>query len=79
MRSRELDLAKRRALSLFHEWNRVTGAIHQDSSWLWEMEGVLEDAVLCGAQAASGVYSRLYDEPTDIFRAHTPAEKRGRD
>jgi len=55
----ELDNAKRRALNLFDAWNEVTGFVDEHSSYYYEMQSVVEDAVECGAQAASGVHVPL--------------------
>lgn len=55
----ELDDAKRRALNILDSWNDVTGAITKPSSWYYELQGVVEDAVECGAQAATGDYRPL--------------------
>lgn len=63
-------MAKRRALAIFHNWNNVTGLIPAGSSYLWEIEACIEDAVECGAQAACGVFENLEGEPEDIFNAH---------
>lgn len=65
----ELERAKRRALELFDLWNEVTGAVSRGSSCYYELEGVIEDAVHCGAQEATGDYQRLENEPLAIFRA----------
>jgi len=59
MKQGELADAKRRALNIFDGWNDVTGAVTKGSSWYYELQGVVEDAVDCGAQAASGVHELL--------------------
>ena len=61
----ELNGAVRRALNLFDAWNNVTGALAPGSSWYYEVQGVIEDAVHCGAQAATGDFRRL-DTETDV-------------
>ena len=61
----ELDRAKRRALTIFDKWLRLTGAIPEGSSWVWEAESCIEDAVEIGAQAALGVYKPLESERDD--------------
>lgn len=58
----QLANAKRRALNLLDEWLDVTGAVPKESSWYWELQGVIEDAAECGAQAATGVYEKLEAE-----------------
>lgn len=62
MNKGEMDKAKRRALVIFDEWLRVTGAIPDGSSWVWEAEGCIEDAVEIGVQAALGIYKPLESE-----------------
>lgn len=62
MRQGELDRAKRRALNILDEWLDLTGVIPPGSSYVWEMQSVVEDAVECGAQAASGVHEPLQAE-----------------
>lgn len=57
----ELARAKRRALAIFDEWQRITGCL-DGSSYVWELEGIVEDAVECGAQAALNVYEELEAE-----------------
>jgi len=61
MKQGELDNAKRRALDLFDEWNNVTGFVIEHTSYYYELQGVIEDAVECGAQAALGIYKPLED------------------
>jgi hypothetical protein len=58
----DLDRAKRRALNILDEWLDVTGVIPPGSSYRDELEGVVEDAVECGAQAALGVREPLDSE-----------------
>jgi hypothetical protein len=55
----ELDSAIRRALNLFDKWNGVTGLVEEHSGYYYEIQGVIEDAVHCGAQAATGDYRKL--------------------
>jgi hypothetical protein len=64
-----MDSAVRRALALFDHWNDVTGFVPSGSSYRFELEALISDAVHCGAQAATGDYRRLEDEPMAIFRA----------
>jgi len=54
--------AKRRALNILDEWLEVTGAIEKETGWYWELQGVIEDAVECGAQAALGCHALLPSE-----------------
>lgn len=58
----ELNNAKRRALNLFDQWNDVTGFVAKYTSYYYELQGLVEDAVECGAQAALGVYEPLEAE-----------------
>jgi hypothetical protein len=59
----ELDKAKRRALLILDNWQRVTGALH--GSYEWEVGSIVEDAVEIGAQAALGIYEPLKGEHDD--------------
>jgi hypothetical protein len=54
----ELDRAKRRALTIFDDWQRMTGAL-DGTSWLWEVESIIADAVEIGVQAALGIHTPL--------------------
>ena len=58
----ELDKAIRRAHNLFDDWNEVTGVVDEHSSYYYEILGVIEDAVHCGAQAACNNYKKLESE-----------------
>lgn len=58
----EMEKAKRRALSIFDNWLRVTGAIPEGSSWVWEAESCVADAVEIGVQCALGIYEPLESE-----------------
>jgi hypothetical protein len=57
-----MDGAVRRTLNIFDEWNRVTGFVPEHTSYYYEIQSCLEDAVHCGAQAASEVYEPLESE-----------------
>ena len=59
MKKGEMDNAKRRALNLFDQWNGVTGFVVEHTSYYYELQSLIEDAVECGVQAASGIYERL--------------------
>lgn len=48
----ELDNAKRRALNLLDRWLNVTGAVTPHTGVYYELQGIIEDAVEVGAQAA---------------------------
>lgn len=72
MTTGELESAVRRATNLFDRWNDVTGFTPKGSSYYYELLGTIEDAVHCGAQAATGDYRRLKDEPAKLFRLARP-------
>ena len=63
MQHGELDDAIRRALNILDTWNDTTGAVGKATSTYYELQSVIEDAVHCGAQAASGVFVPLHEEP----------------
>lgn len=65
MKQGELNDAKRRALNIFERWNDATGCVVKDTSWYYELQACIEDAVHCGAQAASGVHELLEAEKED--------------
>lgn len=58
----QLDRAKRRALRILDDWIETTGVVSEESSYRYELEGIIEDAVDCGAQAQAGVYEELDSE-----------------
>jgi hypothetical protein len=58
----EFEDAKRRAFQIFDDWVQVTGIVPVGSSYYYEMQDVIEDAVHCGAQSASGDFKRLEAE-----------------
>lgn len=58
----ELDNAIRRALNIFDEWNDCTGVFTKHTGYYYEVQGLIEDAVHCGAQGATGVYKKLESE-----------------
>lgn len=60
----ELARAKRRALAIFDRWLRVTDCL-EGSSYQWEVESIIEDAVEIGVQAAYGVHRPLQAEIDD--------------
>jgi hypothetical protein len=64
MKVSELRSATRRALNLFDKWNDATGCFVKNSGYYDEILGVIEDAVHCGAQAATGDYKKLDSEVT---------------
>lgn len=60
----EMERAKRRALNILDEWLEVSGFIPRGAAHAYrdELEGVVEDAVQIGAQAALGVYEAVDSE-----------------
>lgn len=54
MQQGEFDRALRRALTIFDEWNEVTGVFSPGSSWRYEVEAIIKDAVDIGVRAALG-------------------------
>lgn len=58
----ELESAIRRALNIFDAWVEVTGIVTKHSSYYYEMQGCIEDAVHCGAQQATGDFKKLDSE-----------------
>lgn len=59
MKQGELDNARRRALNLFDNWNNTTGFVEEHTGYYYELQGLIEDAVRCGVQAALGVHESL--------------------
>lgn len=72
MTAGELDRAIHRARNLFDKWNEVTGAVDDDSSRYWEFVSCIEDAVHCGAQAATKDFKRLEGETQTMFQLYKP-------
>jgi len=60
----EIDFAIRRALNAFDKWNDVTGVIEKRSSYYYEMQGCIIDAVHCGVQAVLDIDELL---PSEIY------------
>lgn len=56
----EMERAKRRALNILDGWLEATGAV--PDSYRDELEGVVEDAVHVGVQAALGIREELESE-----------------
>ena len=58
----ELDYAIRQALNKFDDWNDSTGALAKGTSWYYEAQGCIEDAVRIGARVAcEGIDTDLSD------------------
>jgi hypothetical protein len=58
----ETESAERRAFNIFDRWVNVTGFVRPHTSYYYELQSIVRDAVHCGAQAATGDYKRLEDE-----------------
>jgi hypothetical protein len=58
----EVQKAVRRALNIFDKWVECTGAITEQTSIYYEIQGCIEDAVHCGVQAAMGLNVPLDSE-----------------
>jgi hypothetical protein len=68
----EIELAIRRALNLFDRWNDVTGYVPKASGYYYEIQGCIESAVHCGAQAATGDYKTIPDCDDENIQEFTP-------
>ena len=55
MTSGELEYAKRLALQLYDEWNDVTGFPAKFTSYYYEIQSLIENAVDIGAKVARGI------------------------
>jgi hypothetical protein len=56
----ELNYAIRMALNHFDNWVSVTGVVGKGTSYYYEMQGIIEDAVRIGSKiACDGVYVDL--------------------
>ena len=62
MNKGEIESAIRRALNIFDEWVDVTGVVQKHTSYYYEMQSIIEDAVHCGAQGAPGIHKPLESE-----------------
>ena len=63
----QVQEAERRALTGFDKWNDVTGALLNGSSWYYECQSVIEDAVHIGIQMA--LYGKVnYDEDGNVIK-----------
>jgi len=75
MKQGQLERAIRRALTQFEKWNDATGCFTKDTSYYYEMQGIIEDAVHCGAQESTGDYKPLEGELDDsILPLTTPVK-----
>jgi len=56
----EREFAIRKALNMFDEWNDVTGCFPKGTSYYYEIQSVIEDAVKIGAKiACEGIETNL--------------------
>ena len=62
MKKGEIDTATRRALNIFDKWNDITGFVPKHTSYYYEMQSVVEDAVHCGIQEAIKEFEKLDGE-----------------
>jgi hypothetical protein len=62
MNKSQLDKARRRALNIFDKWVEATGFVTPHSGYYCELVGIIEDAVHCGAQEATGDFKKLESE-----------------
>jgi len=62
MTNGELESAIRRALNIFDDWVEVTGFVTKHTSYYYELQSLIEDAVHCGAQQATGDLHKLESE-----------------
>ena len=62
MQKGEIESAERRALNLFDKWNDVTGCIPKHCGYYYEIQGIIKDAVHCGAQQALNDFKPLDGE-----------------
>lgn len=58
----EIEFAKRRAMNIFDKWNDVTGLVPKFTSYYYEIQSCVEDAVECGVQVGVGVHELLESE-----------------
>ncbi len=65
MTTGELENAERRALNIIDKWNDVTGFVVKNTGYYYELQGIITDAVKCGAQAACGMTEVLESEKPD--------------
>jgi hypothetical protein len=58
----ELDYAIRQSLNNFDKWNDVTGCFPKGTSYYYEIQGIVQDAVKIGSKMASeGINTDLSD------------------
>ena len=62
MKLGQVESAERRALNLLDKWNDVTGFIDKHTSYYYEIQSIVKDAVHCGIQEALHDYKKLEGE-----------------
>lgn len=62
MNQSQIDKAVRRAMNIFDQWVEVTGFVVPHTGYYCELAGIIEDAVHCGAQEATGDHQALDSE-----------------
>jgi hypothetical protein len=72
MQAGEVESAERRALNLFDNWNNVTGFVPIHTSYYYELQAVIKDAVHCGIQQALNDIKPLNGEAEDT--THNPSK-----
>jgi hypothetical protein len=55
----EIESAERRALNLFDQWVEVTGVVDRHTTYYYELQAVIRDAVHCGIQQTLGICSAV--------------------
>ena len=55
------EYANRKAMEAFDAWNDVTGFVEPNTSYYYEIQAVIEDAVWIGAAAADGFSIEIVD------------------
>lgn len=61
----KIEKAERLALNEFDKWNDVTGFVHEHTSYYYELQAVIQDAVHIGIQMAiNGTVQ--YDEDGNV-------------
>jgi hypothetical protein len=67
MKKGVIDKAERLALNEFDKWNDITGFVSEYTSYYYEMQSLIEDAVHIGIQMASNGKVQ-YDEFGNVKR-----------
>lgn len=66
-----IDSAERRALNLFDDWLMVSGVVDKHTSYYYELQGVIRDAVHCGIQQALGIEHELPSRMSGTWLSYT--------